>query len=128
MKSKIIVALLALSVIFAAGCRTAPVYSVDNAAVGASGKHTTSDVGKAIIRAGNSLGWQMKKVSPGKIIGTLHLRKHMAQVEITYNSKAYSINYKDSAELHYDGSTIHSNYNGWVQNLNRSILTQFNTM
>lgn len=128
MKSKILIALLALSMVLIAGCRTAPIYSVDNAEISGSGKHNANDVGQAIIRAGNSLGWQMKQAKPGTIIGTIHLRKHMAQVEITYNAKAYSINYKDSAELKYDGSTIHSNYNGWVQNLNRAILTQFSSL
>lgn len=45
----------------------------------------------------------------------------MAQVDIPYNAKAYSIQYKNSANLKYDGVSIHSNYNGWVQNLDRAI-------
>lgn len=84
------------------------------------------NVTKAIIRAGASLGWQMKKVKDGEIIGTLYLRDHMAQVKIPYNTKDYSILYQNSSNLKYDAeaNTIHSNYNGWVQNLDRAIQTQ----
>ena len=30
----------------------------------------------------------------------------------------------DSSNLQYDGKTIHSNYNGWIQNLDKAIRTQ----
>ena len=103
------------------GCRTAPVYNVTEAPVNASGKVSSNDVKKAIISADAGLGWQMKEVKPGHIVGTLFLRKHMASVDIPYSDKSYSINYKDSSELNYDNGNIHSNYNGWVQNLDRAI-------
>ena len=82
------------------------------------------DMQKAIVRAGAGLGWQMKVAEPGLIVGTLRLRSHMAVVDIKYDTKAYSITYKDSSNLDYDGANIHKNYNGWVQNLDNAIRVQ----
>ncbi|MDJ0805478.1 MAG: hypothetical protein QNJ78_01460 [Gammaproteobacteria bacterium] len=103
------------------GCRTAPLYNVEQSPVDVSAQATLKDVRKAIITAGASLGWKMKENEPGIITGTINLRKHMAQVTIPYSKTNYSILYKDSAELQYDGTSIHQNYNGWVQNLDRAI-------
>ena len=103
------------------GCRTAPVFNVTDAPVTASEKATAEDVKKAILSAGAGLGWQMKEVEPGHIVGNLFLRKHHAVVDIPYSKDSYSINYKDSSELNYDGTNIHSNYNGWIQHLDRAI-------
>ena len=103
------------------GCKTAPVFNVTDAPINASEKATAEDIKKAILSAGASLGWQMKEVEPGHIVGNLFLRKHSAVVDIPYSKESYSITYKDSTELKYDGSNIHSNYNGWIENLNRAI-------
>jgi hypothetical protein len=45
----------------------------------------------------------------------------MAQVDIPYNRQMYSIVYRDSNNLDYDGVNIHSNYNSWIQNLSAAI-------
>ena len=110
------------------GCRTAPVYNVEQSPVEVSAQATLKDIKKAIIVAGVGLGWKMKENETGIIIGTLNLRKHMAQVEIPYSKTDYSIIYKDSVELNYDGSSIHKNYNGWVQNLDRAIQASFSAL
>jgi len=116
----------------AIGCaRTSPIQNVSNAPVTmvATGKnYTLTDVKNAIIRAGASLGWQMQDVAPGHMVGTLYIRSHMAQVDIKYSTIAYSITYKDSSNLNYDGTKIHSNYNGWIQNLDKAIKIQLSTM
>ena len=123
------VILLGASLAFLSGCRTAPLYNVsDQAVVTNVSSYTNADVQKAIIRAGSSLGWNMKVTKPGHITATLHLRTHMAQVDIKYNKEKYSITYKDSDDLNYDGTIIHKNYNGWVQNLDRDIKIQLNTL
>ncbi|MCU7809761.1 MAG: hypothetical protein KZQ77_00785 [Candidatus Thiodiazotropha sp. (ex Notomyrtea botanica)] len=110
------------------GCRTAPVYNVTDAPVNASGKVSATDVKKAIMSAGAGLGWQMKEVKPGHIVGSIFLRKHSAVVDIPFTASSYSIQYKDSTELKYDGSNIHGNYNGWIQNLDRSIQARIASM
>ena len=103
------------------GCRIAPVYDVQQAPIVATHAVSMADVERAIRTAGASLGWQMVPRGPGSMEGTLVLRDHRAVVDINYDSKSYSIKYKDSSNLQYDGSTIHSNYNGWIQNLERAI-------
>ncbi len=117
-----------VSAVFMMGCRTAPVINIEQSEIVVDGKYTLENVKKAIIRAGAGLGWQMKTVGSNKLVGTLHLRKHMAKVEITYNKKSYSINYKDSQNLSYDGSMIHQNYNSWVTNLNRALQVQLSSL
>ena len=120
---------VSLSLAFIAGCRSAAVYNVDDAAVVTSvDKYSAQDVKKAIMRAGGSLGWMMKENGPGKIVATLNIRKHMAKIDIDYSTKSYSIRYKDSQNLNYDGTNIHSNYNGWIQRLNDNIQIQLNTL
>lgn len=117
----ILFALLTLLVL--SGCRGLPIYTVtdnDISTLG-SGDKTMDQVKAAIIDAGTPLGWVFADKGEGHLMATLAVRKHMAVVDITYNTKAYSINYKDSENLNYDGTTIHKNYNGWIQNLQRRI-------
>ena len=110
-----------------ASCRTVDLYNVQNAP-GASKAVSMADVETAIRRAGHGLGWQITPQGPGKAEGVLVLRDHRAVVDITYDTKNYSITYKDSANLQYDGKTIHSNYNGWVQNLDKAISKELSAL
>ena len=105
-----------------AGCRTAPLYNVTNSAVPPV-TLTPDNVTKAIVDAGMGLGWEMQVMRPGQITGTLHLRSHTAIVDIPYSTASYSIVYNSSQDLNYDPArrTIHANYNGWIQNLDRAI-------
>ncbi len=129
MSKKIFIVAVSLVLMVLSGCRTAAVYNVEDAVVVASvDKVSSSDVKKAIMRAGSGLGWVMKANGTGKLIGTLSLRKHVAVVDIDYSSKSYSIRYNDSQHLNYDGTNIHQNYNSWVQNLQKAIQTQLNLL
>ncbi len=108
------------------GCRTAPIYNVqDQVVVTPTGRPLTlQQVRAAIVHAGAALGWQMRDEGQGHMVGTLALRDHMAQVDIDFTPANYSIIYRNSTNLNYDGNNIHSNYNGWIQNLQKSINTQ----
>lgn len=147
MKTKyLLIALMTLTLAIMTGCRTSPVYNVQDQYIATNIDNATEeDVKKAIIRAGGSLGWNMKADEPGHVLGTLYLRSHVAIVDITYDLKKYSITYKGSTNLDYvaagqestgaDGVTyvndtaiIHSNYNGWIQNLDRAIQAQLSTL
>ena len=117
--------------IFLLACAAVQVQNIDNAPISTSNSsYDLNDVTKAIQRAGTGLGWQMKEETPGHIVGTLFLRKHMAKVDITYTLDDYSIKYKDSQNLNYDAAkdTIHKNYNGWIQNLTNAINSQLLTL
>ncbi|MFC1602092.1 hypothetical protein ACFL3U_00840 [Pseudomonadota bacterium] len=120
-------ALMAAAMLVLVGCKSAPIYNVSDAPVDANAKNlTTENVKKAIIRAGVGLGWQIKEAGPGKLVGTLLLRKHMAKIDIPYSKEGYSLLYRESSQLNYKPETgeIHKNYNGWIQNLDRAIQSQ----
>ncbi len=126
---------LAIILVVFVGCRTRPpVFNVENANINAiSGKEIKlEDVTRAIVSAsGNSNPpWNMEVVKPGHIVATLHNRTHMAQVDIQYTTKGYSITRKDSADLNYDAEkgTIHSGYNKWVQRLDSNIRMKTNML
>ncbi len=107
------------------GCagRTAPIYIVENAkVVSGSGSELTRDqVRQAIVDAANYKTWRVKQAGDGHLVATVHVRRHMAQVDIRYSSSRYSIAYKDSDVLMHDGTSIHRNYNKWVMLLERQI-------
>jgi len=132
MKSTPLIAIIfAVLLISLTSCRTNPVQNVaDQSIMTNEAKYTETDVKKSIIRAGVALGWAMNAKQPGHIVATLNIRAHMAQVDIKYNMKTYSITYKDSSNLNYDdqSSEIHSNYNGWIQNLDRGIKAQLTSI
>lgn len=107
-----------------ASCRTSPIYNVQSSTMSTSTSATLADVTRTIKQAGAGLGWQMMEKGPGHIEGKLLLRKHMALVDIQFDTKTFSIMYLDSSNLDYNGTLIHSNYNGWIQNLERAILAQ----
>jgi len=120
--------LIPLMVVFS-GCATEDIRNINNAAVATSSKGVAMDkVTKAIQNAGVQLGWSMRLVKPGHFEGTLYLRKHMAKVDVKYNSKTYSITYKDSSNLGYDGTMIHKNYNGWITNLDAAIKSRMSVL
>ena len=112
-----------------AACTTKPIYNVTQAPVQANKPNPSmEDVSKAIMRAGAGLGWQMTPDRPGHMLGRLALRDHVAVVDIDYNDKTYSIRHKESTNLDHKGDTIHRNYNGWIQNLEKAIRAQLATL
>ncbi|MCT7911958.1 hypothetical protein N5912_08950 [Arcobacter lacus] len=112
------------------GCRTATLYNVSDSPIEVKKGTSEEQVYKAIKNAGSSLGWMITKVKPGLAQGQLNIRKHMAIVDISYNTTSYSINYRNSSQLDYNAqkNTIHQNYNGWVQNLDNAIKIQLNNL
>ena len=126
---------LAIVLVLLVGCRTRPpVFNVESANINtiSSKEPTLEDVTRAIVSAsGNSNPpWNMEVVKPGHIVATLHNRTHMAQVDIQYTTKGYSITRKDSADLQYDPEkgTIHPGYNKWVQRLDSNIRMKLNML
>jgi hypothetical protein len=126
MRTLAILAAAAALVVFA-GCTTAPIQNVEQAPIVlASGKTsvTMAEVNNAIVRAGTRLGWQMQPQAPGRLTGRLALRTHTAIVDVEHDTKTYSIKYRDSTNLDAKDGTIHKNYNGWVQNLDKAIRSE----
>ena len=111
-----------------AGCRTGPVYNVERSSFNTAEQHSLAEVTTAIQQAGTRLGWRMDVQRPGLILATLNLRSHQAVAEIPYDTTGFAIQYQDSTNLNYDGTSIHRNYNGWGQNLEREIRTQVSSI
>lgn len=125
----VLAAVLVPLIVAISGCRMDTIRNIEQAPIATSSNSTSlENVTKAIQVAGSGLGWAMRKVKPGHIEGTLFLRTHMAKVDVTYTTKTYSIKYKDSSDLGYDGENIHKNYNGWIINLSNAINQQLSIL
>jgi hypothetical protein len=127
MWQKGLVVAVALGVAVLAGCRSAPIKEVVAEPIVSAKPLSAQAVESAIVRAGAGLGWRMVPQGSGKIVGTLALRTHLALIDVAYDTKTYSIRYKDSSNLDYTGTSIHNNYNGWIENLDKAIRAQLAT-
>lgn len=116
-------AAIAVSLLVAACARTMPVYNVTDAPVMTASGTTPSlaQVKNAIITACRDKRWIVDPGAEGHIVATVHVRQHTAAIDIHYSPEHYTITYKDSEVLLYDGQQIHRNYNKWVQLLERRI-------
>src|SRR5688572_6126069 len=120
---------IAATLLIIACATTQPVHNVTEAPIATNKPNPSMDqVQAAIVRAGSGLGWQMAADRPGHITGRLLLRTHVAVVDIDYSPSVYSIKYRESTNLDYDGGNIHKNYNGWIQNLDKAIKVQLQNL
>ncbi len=123
----LVAAALALS-----GCaQTQPIYNVENAPIILPpGKRspTMNEVATAIMRAGTRLGWTMKPERPGRLSGRIAVRSHTAAIDVEHTTKTYTVRYRDSANLDAKDGSIHRNYNGWIQNLEKAIRTELTAL
>ena len=76
---------------------------------------------EAVIAGTVRRGWIFRRVTDGHLEGTLQVRSHSAVVDLRHTESTYSITYRDSMNLMFNGSEIHRNDNRWVVNLNRDI-------
>jgi uncharacterized protein (DUF39 family) len=114
----------ATALVFFAGCGTVqPIQNVEKAPIILPpGKSVNmQQVTTAIMRAGTRLGWQMQPEGPGRLSGRIALRTHTAAIDVEHDTKTYTIKYRDSSNLDARDGMIHRNYNGWIQNLDKSI-------
>lgn len=83
------------------------------------GKPTIELIQRAIIAGCAQRGWACQAIRPGEIRAVLHLRQHMAEALISFNTESFSVKYVNSTELRYDAAenTIHRKYNQWIANL-----------
>lgn len=84
---------------------------------------SAATVEAAIMQGCIDRGWVPAKVSNSKIRATLNVRAHEVVVDINYSEKGYSIEYVSSKNMNYHQKkkTIHTKYNNWIANLNKSI-------
>lgn len=111
--------LLVSALVFLMGARQVPLTDPDPIAVPAGLK--IDQVTKAIKAALVGRTWAVTQEDAGHIVSTLHLREHMAKIDIVYDAQTVTIKYLDSGELMYADKkgqrVIHRNYLTWIQNL-----------
>jgi hypothetical protein len=111
--------LLVSALVFLMGARQVPLTDPEPIAVPAGLK--IEQVAKAIKAALVGRTWAVTQDDPGHIVSTLHLREHMAKIDIVYDLKTIRIKYVDSSELLYAEKKgqrmIHHNYLNWIQNI-----------
>ena len=97
--------------------RTQPVYNVVDKPVTTGSGRTLSleEVGDVLAGAARYKRWSVAKVEEGYLRAEIHVRKHFAAIDIRYTPESYSITYRDSEVLRYDGTKIHRNYNKWIK-------------
>ena len=116
------VAVVAALFFGAAGCKRAPLVNVEEAPPSV----TLAQITDAIVDAGESLDWQMTVKKPGQIAAkTIVSNKHRAEVDITYDTRSFSILYSSSLNLNYtferSVTYIHPQYLAWVERLKQRI-------
>lgn len=112
---------LVFGVVLALAACGSQVYNVKSEPLSLAGSGSQRDVQTAIRLAATRLGWTVKRLGPEKMEATFAANGWLAIVEISYNKKTFSITYKDSKKLGYDGTNIHRNYKGWILNLVKAI-------
>ena len=120
-------ALLALLALGA--CRVAPVQNIESAPLAAPEFASLEDIADAIVRAGLTRGWEMREIRPGLFEAKLLVDgRYEARVDIFFDTRTFSVVYKDSVNLRYNGRTIHKRYNQWVSFLKAEIQKQMRAL
>ena len=116
-------AFVGLLTLLVAACRTVPVENVSHHAFPAGAENLNlTQIEESIIKAASDRDWIVTRQAEGELLATYSPRSHMAKVKIDFDNTEFSIVYADSTNLNYDGSSIHYNYNRWVNNLRQDIL------
>lgn len=124
------VAVLGLFILVAACTR--PMHRVENSSYGWGPQKgvTLAQIQSAIEKTARDLQWELSDIKPGSFTAKRHwgATKHNIVVGVVYDRKAFSIRYKDSKNMSFDGSSIHHTYNDMVSTLQDHIKTNVSTL
>lgn len=98
-------------------CSTEAVRNINDTRFNAPEKATLDQIEFAIFLAAKDEHWRLRRVKPGHMEASYSLRQHSAVVDIFYDKEKFSLKYKDSINLKYDGTDISKHYNIWVEKL-----------
>lgn len=125
MKIKTLVAVVSALLMALAGCGTKSAFvmrpidtpvTIDVASI--NPQIQNEKIRKIIVEVCMRRGWKIDQSTNSMIQASLnHNGKEMATVEISYSKEKIEIRYKNSINLHYDGTKIHRSYNRWVKTL-----------
>jgi hypothetical protein len=123
-----------LALLPAAAFAADPINNLEDVRIGVKSNGeppTVAEVQGAIIKAVRGRGWAPQLDGEGRMVASILVRgRHYAEVDIAFDTIAYSIRYRTSRELDYDErkQTIHGNYNKWVILLSRDINQQIGAL
>lgn len=104
---------------------SAPIHKVESKSYGWGPQKgvTMAQVQATVEKTALDWGWLLSNEKPGSFTATKTWGggKHSAVVDVIYNLKDFTIRYKDSKQLGYNGSTIHKTYNTMVTRLEENI-------
>ncbi len=114
-----------MAVLLLAACTT-PIIRVESIglSIPSNANVTMGKVEAAIFKAAVDRGWSIQQLEPGRLEAEIRGRNYKAVVWITHDTKSFSIIYKDSRNLDYDGNRIRRRYNSLILKLRKSILRQ----
>lgn len=106
-----------------AGCRSAQLVNPGPIKVSCQSEE---QMRKGIIDSLKKRKWALAKEEEGRILATLYIRSHQADIAIDYDKEQFTIRYVDSKNLDHHRSLfgkemIHKNYNGWIRYLVQDI-------
>jgi hypothetical protein len=121
-----------LGILFLAACSAEQMHKVNNVDYGYYTKKslTMEKVRTTIERTATRNGWQLSNQKDGSFMGKREWGggKHNIVVDVIYDLRKFSINYRDSHQMRYDGSWIHNSYNRMVQKLEEDISAAVNAL
>ncbi len=107
--------------LFVLACAMPVVQDIHGEAIVSRAPLTLHEVETAILKAARIRGWETQVVEPGHIVATLRVRESRVTTDIFFETDKYSILYRSSTNLEYDGTYIHRSYNRWIRNLSVDI-------
>ena len=120
-------AVIACVLIVVAAC-TLPIRKVDSHdyGEGPSTGASMDQIKTTVESVATIRGWKLSNVQAGQFTGTrawggADSNKHNIVVDVVYNADTFSILYKDSKAMTYNGSSIHHTYNDMVLELQEGI-------
>jgi hypothetical protein len=120
MKRLVMMVLVALA-IGSCAHRAQPVYNVDKPLPPSAQSLSSAQIETLIIEGGTYNKWEFRRVGEGHLVAVQTQAKFAATVDIYFDRQGYKIIKQSAVNLRDTGTTIHSHYNFWIQNLEKGI-------
>lgn len=119
LKKVLLSAVFGTALLTIAACSTSQPIASYSGTVPASLTH--EQVADAIVQAGNSRDWIMKRIDDNTFTATYMSRGHKVVCNVFFDNATYKIDYESSVNMDAKDGKIHRNYNRWANNLRHDI-------